>query len=340
MSQAFEYRRQFIELSEDIHRELGKHVPPMTHDSDEPLAMEIESSGVAFEIIHTPREDSDRIMVECQFGMVPQEQVIEVLTALLKKNQMLFRSRQARIGIDSETGSIVYSFQQSLKTARATSLLEHIEQTAQHAQAWRTTFYLDGALEEPSETNSLDSYSTQPKDSDTEHAHYRQKFIGLLDELCVESDSQEATSNLAGNEEMMITHGRQNDMQYSLLHSARTTLEYLLECHIGAVPEERTEEALRWFLQLNHDLANIDNNAGFAIDANSGQLLLIDAANIDGTTGEILLEKLVAITGLQASQWRDIQVEIDDEDEDSEEDEERDRPPMPALNFLQLLMRA
>ncbi|MGV3656151.1 MAG: CesT family type III secretion system chaperone [Noviherbaspirillum sp.] len=145
MTQNYQWRRQYIALVEDIFRELGFAPPEMTHDPDLPLAMELELEGATFEIVHSPGEHPQQILVECRFGTPPREREAAVLARLLEVNLELARAHQAAYGIDAATGEVIHAFRQALDQAGARALLETMKQIAVQAAQWRDTHFLDGA---------------------------------------------------------------------------------------------------------------------------------------------------------------------------------------------------
>jgi hypothetical protein len=306
MQGAFQLRRKFISFLEDIYRELGHLPPEIPRDEDEPLVMEIESDEIAFEIIHSPQSHPERLLVHCQFGPVPQEQTIDVLTALLRANQILFRSREGVLGIDAETDVVTYSFAQSLDMVRASDLLQNLTQVAQRAKEWRTAFYLD-RMPTSMKGISYDSCHAVTEISETELTHNRQRFLALVNDTCKAFDMHAPNTTTSDDKGAIVVQMKVEDMSFSALHIVGAVSQFLLESDIGPVPAERTREALRWLLRLNHDLA-CRSGAIFGINAISGNILCLWLEELEKQTGEILRDKMIEISSLQASHWNEIYI--------------------------------
>ena len=145
MTQAYQWRRQYIALVEDVFRELGFPPPEMTHDPEVPLAMELEVDGATFEVVHSPGERPEQLLVECRFGAVPKERAVAALTRLLEVNLELARAHEAAFGADSGSDAVIYAFHEALDQASARSLLDAMKQVAAEASQWRATCFLEDA---------------------------------------------------------------------------------------------------------------------------------------------------------------------------------------------------
>ncbi|MDO8301082.1 CesT family type III secretion system chaperone [Lacisediminimonas sp.] len=143
MSDNYQWRRRFIDLVEDVFRDLGFPPPAMTHEPSEPLSMEIEVDEVSFEVVHVPDQRPQHILIECNFGLPPPGQVVPVLTRLLQVNLIMAREHQATFGADSRTGAVIFTSSESLAETNARALMDEMRALAKRAKEWRRSYYLE-----------------------------------------------------------------------------------------------------------------------------------------------------------------------------------------------------
>jgi hypothetical protein len=142
--QTFSWRRKFIDLSESIFRELGFPPPSMVHEDSLPLAMELEVSGMDFELLHSSSEQADRILVICRLGPLPDEGVTSGLRRLLQANLTLARTHEACYGINPTGDQVQCMYYETLETAKASAMLEGMRQIATDATSWKDEFFING----------------------------------------------------------------------------------------------------------------------------------------------------------------------------------------------------
>ncbi|MDB5798415.1 MAG: molecular chaperone Tir [Paucimonas sp.] len=143
MTDTYHWRRRFIDLVEDVFRDLGFPPPAMTHDPAQPLAMEIEVEGISFEVVHTPDQRPDHLLIECNFGQPPQEKIVPVLMRLLEVNLVMAREHQAAFGADPRSKAVIFTSSEKLDSTTASALMEEMRALAKRAKEWRDTLYLD-----------------------------------------------------------------------------------------------------------------------------------------------------------------------------------------------------
>ena len=147
MSDSYQWRRRFIDLVEDVFRDLGFPPPAMTHDPAAPLAMEIEVEGVSFEVVHTPEQRPECLLIECKFGHPPEEKLIPALRRLLEVNLIMAREHQAAFGADPRSNAVIFTSSARLEDSNARNLMEEMRALAERAKEWQDGYYLDAAGE-------------------------------------------------------------------------------------------------------------------------------------------------------------------------------------------------
>lgn len=130
------WRKQFVELSEGIFRELGFPPPAMLHEDSLPLAMELEVDGLAFELLHTPSFQPQRILISCRIGELPEDNAVPMLSSLLKSNLVGVRKFKFWFGIHPEAAEILRLEYRELADIQPISLLEHLKQIAREFSGW------------------------------------------------------------------------------------------------------------------------------------------------------------------------------------------------------------
>jgi hypothetical protein len=95
---------------------------------------------VAFTLLPVA-DQADTISVYVEFGEVPPERMQSVYRRLLEINLLAPLGHGPRLGVDCDSGKVIFAFQYSGLTAER--LLACLELAAQQAQQWRSTFFLD-----------------------------------------------------------------------------------------------------------------------------------------------------------------------------------------------------
>ena len=135
------WRFSFIDLADDVFRELG--LAPPSRDSDEalPLIVTVELDGESFTLEHAEHLGGDRIVLECRFGHVPPERAVPALTRLLQINHELPADLGAAFAADAETDEVVYMRCVSLREVKARGLVEHMAGIVELAREWRSSWF-------------------------------------------------------------------------------------------------------------------------------------------------------------------------------------------------------
>ena len=150
MSDEYQWRRKFIEVVEEVFRDLQFDPPPMTHDPDASLVMELDVDGTTFEVVHNPRAKVTDCLIEARLGPITSDQPDRVLTQLLVNNLELARQYGGTFAADIKDDTMLYSFSIPLAQSRGDSVLHSMRETAVLARDWRMA--LSGTDPEPGNT--------------------------------------------------------------------------------------------------------------------------------------------------------------------------------------------
>lgn len=150
MSEAYQWRRKFIEIVEEVFRDLQFDPPPMTHDPDASLVMEIDVDGTTFEVVHNPRANVTHCLIEARLGPITGAQPDRVLTQLLINNFELARQYGGTFAADIKDDTMLYNFSVPLVQSSGNSMLQSMRETAERVRDWRMALSDTGP--EPSNT--------------------------------------------------------------------------------------------------------------------------------------------------------------------------------------------
>jgi hypothetical protein len=137
VTQEYRWRRKFIEVVEEVFRELGFEPPPMTHDPDTPLVMDLELEGVSFEVLHHPKQNADHCLIEVNYGELDDDIAPEVLMRLFTENLAMARNFGDRYAANVKSDVILYCYAVPLDGLRGPQLLSGMRTAASRAKEWR-----------------------------------------------------------------------------------------------------------------------------------------------------------------------------------------------------------
>lgn len=136
-----QWRTAFIELAEDIFRELGFPPPAMIFEESLPLSMDLQLEDHQFELLHSDNDLADHILVSCKLGSLPRGAEHRGFCELMKENLTQVRTAGQYFGIDSETRSVKLMFFQALSTTSAPLLLEQMRTVVTQWNSWEEKFF-------------------------------------------------------------------------------------------------------------------------------------------------------------------------------------------------------
>lgn len=135
------WRQVFVELCEAIFRDLGFDPPPMLHENNLPLAMELEVEQRSFELVHSSNDRPERILVICRLGPLPDDSGKAHLKALLSNNLGSARTYHPCFGINAERDEVVWVSYEELENLRASAMLDRLRALAYEATSWQDAVF-------------------------------------------------------------------------------------------------------------------------------------------------------------------------------------------------------
>jgi len=133
------WRIAFTELCEEVFRELGFDSPPMLHDNNLPLAMEIHVESRDFELIHSSTDRPHQILILCKLDQPSAELTRDDYEAMLFSNLNNIRLGQPYFGITADEQELVWVSSEPLSDKRAGNLLEKLREIALTTITWRNS---------------------------------------------------------------------------------------------------------------------------------------------------------------------------------------------------------
>lgn len=86
------------------------------------------------------KEDAESLSIYVHYGVPPEENITAILTRLLEINLLMPQTYFERIGIDPESGAVI--FQYRIKALSAEQILLLIQHAGSKASEWRDDFFL------------------------------------------------------------------------------------------------------------------------------------------------------------------------------------------------------
>ena len=86
------------------------------------------------------KDDTESLSIYVHYGVPPKENNAAILTRLLEINLLMPQTYFERIGIDPESGAVI--FQYRIKDLAAENILRLIQHAASKASEWRDDYFL------------------------------------------------------------------------------------------------------------------------------------------------------------------------------------------------------
>ena len=86
------------------------------------------------------KEDTESLSIYVHYGVPPEENITAILTRLLEINLLMPQTYFERIGIDPESGAVI--FQYRIKALSAEQIFHLIQHAASKASEWREDYFL------------------------------------------------------------------------------------------------------------------------------------------------------------------------------------------------------
>jgi hypothetical protein len=145
------FRFRFLQVIDELRAALGY---PLRNDEPEhgdELAMEMMYGGFDFAVVHTLRRASDRVLIECVFGDIPEGKSESVLNRLLEMNAALAEVDGSVFCLDETGTKLLYTLAMDLPALDGSALLKKMTEIVWHGRRWLETRYLNDRATERGE---------------------------------------------------------------------------------------------------------------------------------------------------------------------------------------------
>lgn len=133
----YHWRRRFTEVVEEVYRQLDFDPPPMTHDQEASLVMELDVEGTKFDVVHNPSLNARCCLIEAYLGPVQANAAETVLIKLLTENYIFSKRYDGCFAADIKDDTILYNLSLPLDSLRGAKLLQAMREISVLASDWR-----------------------------------------------------------------------------------------------------------------------------------------------------------------------------------------------------------
>ncbi len=154
MVDAYQCRQRFLQVVDELRAALGYALRDQDPEPGEELAMEMMYGNFDFAVVHSLKNQPGRVLIECQFGEIPDGRFDAIVRRLLEMNSALAEIDGTVFCLDADGKSVIYTLSQSLEDMSGSSLLSKMTETVWHGRRWLETRFLKQEMQK--ETERLD----------------------------------------------------------------------------------------------------------------------------------------------------------------------------------------
>ncbi|HVZ45989.1 MAG TPA: CesT family type III secretion system chaperone [Ramlibacter sp.] len=133
-------------MSKDIYRALLSEFSQRIglagrfDDIDEPCSLVFKDVALT---LFLDEAGGGLVNVFVDFGDFPRERALAIFERLLEINLLVCAQGSPRLGLDAETGRVIFTYAYPVQGLTAQKLLGSLDMAVQQAAVWRQGFYLD-----------------------------------------------------------------------------------------------------------------------------------------------------------------------------------------------------
>lgn len=133
-------RNRFIDLVNEFCALVGLDQPELLARGNS-----VEVDGVDFVFQYDEEYAPEHVMLYCDFGVPPEERLLDVYEALLETNMIVYggSSPAFMLGPDKR---VTFAYQCRLADVKAKHLIDILHKLAGQAKDWRTDYFLEASL--------------------------------------------------------------------------------------------------------------------------------------------------------------------------------------------------
>lgn len=142
MIDAYQCRQRFLHIVDELRVALGYSMREQDPDPGEELAMEMMYGNFDFAVVHSMKNQPGKVLIECQFGDLPEGRREAIVGRLLQMNTALAEIDGSVFCMDADNKTIIYTLTQSLNELDGTVLLSKMTEIVWHGRRWLETRFL------------------------------------------------------------------------------------------------------------------------------------------------------------------------------------------------------
>ncbi len=142
------YRKNFLAVVDELRAALGYALRDCDPEPGEELAMEMMYGNFDFSVVHSHNFRPDKVLLECDFGEVPEGRRGAILEKLLQMNTVLAELDGSVFCLSQDSSRLIYTLPMRLSTMDGHQLLSKMTEIVWHGRRWLETRFLNDKNEE------------------------------------------------------------------------------------------------------------------------------------------------------------------------------------------------
>lgn len=142
MVDAYQCRQHFLKMVDELRAALGYALRNEEPEPGEELAMEMMYGDFDFAVVHSMKNQPGRVLIECQFGEIPEGRFDAIAEQLLQMNAALAEIDGSVFCLDTDGKNVIYTLSQSLDDLDGTALLSKMTEIVWHGRRWLETRFI------------------------------------------------------------------------------------------------------------------------------------------------------------------------------------------------------
>ncbi|MCE2870505.1 MAG: CesT family type III secretion system chaperone [Oxalobacteraceae bacterium] len=153
ITDAFQSRLKFLKIINEIRELLGYTLNNQEDDHGDDLVMEMMYGGFDFSLVHSNINATHKLLLESDFGSIPETNEQLILLRLLAMNSALAELDSSVFCINADTNRLTYALSLDISDLDGQQLLSKMTEVVWHGKRWCDSNFLSKA--ENSESNSV-----------------------------------------------------------------------------------------------------------------------------------------------------------------------------------------
>lgn len=138
----YQQRTEFLRIVDEIRLALGYALRNDEPDHGDELAMEMHYGEFEFALVHSLSNASERILIECNFGQLPEARQEKIMYVLLNMNCMLSEIDGSAFSLEPETNNVIYTLPLDIFGQNGSNVLSKMTEVVWHGRRWLETRFI------------------------------------------------------------------------------------------------------------------------------------------------------------------------------------------------------